>query len=165
MTKSKFLKILIVEDDVPMWELITRLLQPLKVEFPTSEIVIIGSLFRAMEIINSVPAPDITLLDLKLNDSDPDDTIQHIKDIHSKCPVVVITNQATKENITKIQKLGINVDIFNKIDLIKKYDLMEIILNTISKWRNDWWARIQTEREISDSNLKQLRKLVYATQK
>lgn len=155
------LKILIVEDEVPMWELIVRLLQPLKIEFPSAEIIIIGSLTRALEIINSIPAPDITLLDLLLNDSNPDNTIKKIREIHSKSPVVVITNQATKENILKIQKLGLGIKIIEKLDLVKGNNLMKIILNTISAWRNDWWYRIQKEREISNLNLSRLRKLIY----
>jgi CheY-like chemotaxis protein len=158
MASFNYLKILIVEDESAFSEILVKFLHPLKREFPDAEIIIAPTMARAIEIINSVPTPDITVLDLTLADSTPAETIDKIKLIQDKTPVLVLTGLITPEDKEKIAKLG--VEVLDKFSMIESRNFMSKIIDTILSWNNDWWIRVQKQREITDFNLQKLKELL-----
>jgi len=83
--------------------------------YANSEITVIASLEKGKGLLTN-ESFDIIFLDLSLKDSDMKNTISHIKDLVSFCPVVVLTSLDDKEIILESIKSGAD-DCFPKSEL------------------------------------------------
>jgi DNA-binding response OmpR family regulator len=91
------MKILIVEDDRSMAQMLTVLMLPLKKEFPGSEVDVVHNFEDAKRIIQGMPAPDIALLDLSLPPLRHEQTIARLHEIEGRCAIVIVTGHPTSQ--------------------------------------------------------------------
>lgn len=108
------MRILVVEDNANVAEIITRILDPIRERFPKCTITITPYLKEALEIIDKDPPPDVTTLDLTLLDSDSDNTWANVERIEARSPVVIVTG-GTVENHKEIAA-RLNVEVIKKDD-------------------------------------------------
>lgn len=149
------LKILIVEDEQPVADVLERLVAPLKDSFPGSQVILATRMADALEIIGSIPSPDITLLDLSLPDSSIEETIGRLRDIEAVCPVVIVTGHATERVIAMMGDLKVPV-IDKSIALFESNFLVRAIVRVVEAWQKNRWARI-------DRNLNRMKEMIDAT--
>lgn len=84
------MKILIIEDDKTVGQLLKRFLSKIASE-PGDEIEIVTSMEEARRAILKIPAPDLVTLDLLLPDSaEPEKTLSVIDEIHQHNPNAVV---------------------------------------------------------------------------
>lgn len=143
---STALKILIVEDEEPMALLIERIVKPLMGHFPGSQVIFAHSMKIALEIIATFPAPSVALLDLRLPDSDIDQTIAKLDAFEDRCPVVIVTGYAEGQVRTLLE--GRNIGMITKDDALSQPGML---LRMIT-WAAERWHAGRYERVLRDIN-------------
>jgi CheY-like chemotaxis protein len=134
------LKILIVEDEEPMAQLLEKLVKPLRQHFPNSEVILANRMEQALSILSTFPSPDVMLLDLTLPDSTLEQTIAKIDQIEGQCPVVLVTGHA-REKVLKL--LGRDIPIVEKAPaMLETNILVRVIVKAVEVWQASRWSRI-----------------------
>lgn len=83
--------ILIVEDQDNMAVVMQRLIAPVRKAWPDCAVTWVITLAAAKHIIASTCPPDVTVLDLSLNDSSVDATIAQIPHMKENTAIIVVT--------------------------------------------------------------------------
>lgn len=91
------MRILIIEDDQSMAQLLAKLMGPIRESFPGSEIQIVHNFEDARRVIQAIPPPDIALLDLSLPPLRREDTIARLHEIEGRCAIVIVTGHPAEE--------------------------------------------------------------------
>lgn len=138
---TKPLRILIVEDELPMQEALSLIIDPLLKHFEGSSLTKTGSLTEAMAIISKYPYPDIVILDLTLNDSGMEATIAKLDDIEERAPLVIVTGYQVEFVETLIKSA-------RKYEIISKHDksLASRLISAISSVLSSRYQRDYTEQ-------------------
>lgn len=101
--KRRKLSVLVVEDDDNDKELISRLLlRSLRFECAVRHV---RKMAAAIDLVNKSRF-DIVILDLKLIDSDPDDTIKRLAFIPYRIPTIVVSGGISEEKIADAIAMG-----------------------------------------------------------
>lgn len=85
------MNILIIEDQAEMAASIQSALSIVKDRFPDATVTIASTLAAGRAFIDSIPAPDVVVLDLELPDSGWRATVSLVDVIEERSPVVIIT--------------------------------------------------------------------------
>lgn len=117
------LRILLVEDEQLIADVYERLLERLVSAFKGATITRVSTLSAAMEILRGL-APDVTVLDLNLEDASHPATLAEISAISSKCPVVVVTGLMMPGLRERAIFEGAHSFLF-KADVVKEHSLLE----------------------------------------
>lgn len=91
------LRILIVEDDLSMARMLAHLMDPIRAEFPNSEVDMVHNFEDAKRIIQGIPPPDIALMDLSLPPLRHQDTISRFHEIEGRCALVIVSGHSPNE--------------------------------------------------------------------
>ena len=117
--KLRELKILFVEDETDLMEIITDALDTLDVEYFTATNGV-----EALEIFNANPDINIIATDINMPKMDGLELIKTLKkDKNFDIPIVVMSAHSESEYITEAENLGIN----RKDYLQKPFDFMNFI--------------------------------------
>lgn len=102
------LHILIVEDSDAVSMAIAKMVRPLIGHFPDSKVTIVTSLRAALKIIfgEDQAAPDITILDLNLDDAAMGETVTHLDSIADHTPLVIISGMPRHVVESEIRRAG-----------------------------------------------------------
>src|ERR1700748_1859304 len=121
-------RILVVEDESVCADLMKISLSR---DFPKATITVVNTLEKTLEIIRSNEPPDIVMLDLTLADSDRDNTLRHLPEIHSRAQVVIATGEPV-EAIPKDEE----VSIIDKTELARPGIIAMAVKAAMQAWRS-----------------------------
>lgn len=96
-----FGRILIVEDDLPMRQMCTKLFQR-----KGYNVIGVGSGKEALFKLEEKEPPQVVLADMKMPGMDGIELLKAIKTRHSKCEVIFMTGYGTIQNAVEAMKLG-----------------------------------------------------------
>lgn len=148
------LKILIVEDDKLMATLLAHIVDPLLQRWPDSQIIVTHTWSAALQELQSLPIPDLVLLDLSLPDSTIERTIERIGEVEDRCPLVIVTGHYS-EQVKKLLKER-EIEVVEKIDALS---FGETLIKAIVREINYWHDRKNTRINRIRDNLNQLQVL------
>lgn len=154
--KRTGMEILIVEDQIPVAEIVSIVIRRVFERFPGCKVRYVRFLSEALEIINR-HAPDVVVLDLLLADPDSsmEKTLSHLDEIEERSPLVILTGHDPAE----VRKLipDSKVEIVAKDSMIEGRDwFFNLLLNVRQKWLD---KRQKEEREAVKSILGQMREI------
>lgn len=137
-----------------MASLLTSFMAPVKEEFPHSEVNVVHNFEDAKRIIQSIPAPDIALMDLSLPPLKHQETISRLHEIEGRCAIVIVTGHRPEE----VRKLlgGREIEIVHKEPgmIQKLFNAMHTALaringkDHIDKAYEEAWDRLRALKSI-----------------
>lgn len=110
------MKVLIVEDQQPVADMLRRYLEPI-----SREVVVVSTMHEAVNALESQPPFDLITLDLGLPDSTVMESVSRIREIHEKNNggfVVVVTGIAGKEARKEAEEAGAD-GFFQKLENVE----------------------------------------------
>lgn len=136
------LRVLIVEDEPNVAVMLELIIAPILKEWPNSTITKVRSFAEAEKIINSLPFPDVAIVDLTLPDSSMEQTIKNLSTLNARCPVVIITGHPREALI----RLGLPFDapVVFKNDEINPNVIVNAIARALILYRQTEWDRLET---------------------
>lgn len=97
------MNVLIVDDHPLIHEIIGGVV---RAAFGDCDVRVAVDLASALAVLDSGGAPDLIILDLRLPDSAPTDTLQRTQARHPKAPIVVLSADSTRDTILSALKSG-----------------------------------------------------------
>jgi CheY-like chemotaxis protein len=144
------LHILIVEDETPFIHIAQSLVQPLLEVFPGSVVSVARRLQDALDIIATVPVPDVILLDLTL-DLPMEDTIASLDKFEDAAATVLVTGHSA-ELVRKLLN-------GRPMEVIQKESLLEMRKTLIPAIERSMAAFEMRKREERQRILETLRRM------
>lgn len=153
------MRILIIEDLNEMADYISKLLDPIRREFPGSTITIVHDFEAAKVVIQSSPPPDVFLLDLTLPPMNAEETLSRLHEIEGRSPYVILTGH-TEEYVRRA--LGEKkATVLYKDQIVQNPGLLFRAMHRVIEifFQED---RVQERYAITFARLERLKKLEYA---
>jgi len=134
-------KIMLVDDEVPFVETMTKRLKKRDVE--------VYSAFSGMEALDALAensGVEVVILDVKMPGMDGIDTLREIKRVHPLVEVVMLTGHATVESAIEGMKLG-------AFDYLMKPCAMDVLLGKVQEASA---KKRQHEDKIMEARLREI---------
>jgi YesN/AraC family two-component response regulator len=119
IAKLQTLKLLLVEDEIDLLEIITDTLKKLNVEFYTAH-----NGQEALEILEKSPDIDVVITDINMPILNGIELIVAMNEKAYNIPVVVMSAHTETEYIEQAQSLGVDNYLLKPFDFIKFIELM-----------------------------------------